>query len=230
MTKLSTLTALAEAPDEADELYIRDESEAASAESKKITLANLRLGVLEIANLTELTAGPASGDEFFISDAGTIKRIDVDNMFMPFRGAKAKKSSTETGDYNPTKVIPFPAEDFDTDAFHDASTNNDRLTIPSTFNGYYVEVSALVEASALSSVSNFSYRLFHKNSSDATQNTYQAGGFGWFGSSSAVRMFISSGPVVVSTGDYFYTDLGVNIDNAINISTNSYIAIKILGT
>ncbi len=78
-TKLSALTELAAAPAEADEIYIRDESEAPSAESKRITLTNLRLGVLEIANLTELAAAADETDEFFISDAGTIKRISVAN-------------------------------------------------------------------------------------------------------------------------------------------------------
>jgi hypothetical protein len=42
-TKLSALTELAAAPASDDELYIRDVSEAAAAESKRITIANLNL-------------------------------------------------------------------------------------------------------------------------------------------------------------------------------------------
>ncbi len=43
-TKLSALTELAATPADTDEVYIRDVSEAASAESKRITIANLLAG------------------------------------------------------------------------------------------------------------------------------------------------------------------------------------------
>tara|TARA_Y100000310_G_scaffold342218_1_gene444381 strand:- start:392 stop:1402 length:1011 start_codon:yes stop_codon:yes gene_type:complete len=45
-TKLSALTALGAGPAGGDQLYLRDVSEAASAESKSITIANLLLGLL----------------------------------------------------------------------------------------------------------------------------------------------------------------------------------------
>lgn len=52
-TKLSALTELAAAPASDDEIYIRDVSEAASAESKRITIANAVSGVaIAIATLT----------------------------------------------------------------------------------------------------------------------------------------------------------------------------------
>ena len=43
-TKLSALPELAETPADTDELYIRDESEPAADESKRITVANLLAG------------------------------------------------------------------------------------------------------------------------------------------------------------------------------------------
>lgn len=52
-TKLSALTALAAQPADNDEVYIRDVSEAAAAESKRITIANLLAGAGGAADFPE---------------------------------------------------------------------------------------------------------------------------------------------------------------------------------
>ena len=61
-SKLSALTELAVTPADADEVYIRDVSEAASAESKRITVANLLAGAVgkSIATGTYVGAGAAT--------------------------------------------------------------------------------------------------------------------------------------------------------------------------
>jgi len=61
-TKLSALTELAETPADADEFYIRDVSEAAADESKRITFNNLIKAVP--AKVMAYSAG-ALGAEFF---------------------------------------------------------------------------------------------------------------------------------------------------------------------
>lgn len=162
-TKLSSLTALAAAPDEIDELYIRDESESASAESKRITLANLRLGVLEIANLSELAVAPDTTDEVFISDAGTIKRLSVANLHTDVVAAGNYTNTTlpaflfhnsvintdVTGDTT-TYTVEFNAEIFDQGSdFNDVT---DTFTAPVT--GLYqfntvVEVSGILNTADL---------------------------------------------------------------------------------
>ena len=57
-TRLSALTELAATPADADEVYIRDVSEATSAESKRITIANLLAG----AGGASVAAGSYSGN------------------------------------------------------------------------------------------------------------------------------------------------------------------------
>jgi hypothetical protein len=60
-----------------------------------------------------------------------------------FVGAGVKKSATQSISNNTFTAITFTSEDFDTDAFHDNSTNNTRLTIPTGKGGYYL-ISGLV--------------------------------------------------------------------------------------
>ena len=75
-TKVSTLTELAAGPAETDEVYIRDVSEAAADESKRITAVEL----LNPENFTELAASPATTDEVFINDGGVGKKITAANL------------------------------------------------------------------------------------------------------------------------------------------------------
>lgn len=67
-TKLSALTELAAVPADTDEFYVRDVSEAASAESKRITWTNLvpdasttQAGKAELATSAELNTGTDTG-------------------------------------------------------------------------------------------------------------------------------------------------------------------------
>jgi hypothetical protein len=55
-----------------------------------------------------------------------------------FVGVLANKTSSQTISNDSETVLTFTAADsFDTDAFHDTSTNTGRLTIPSGKGGYY---------------------------------------------------------------------------------------------
>jgi hypothetical protein len=53
-----------------------------------------------------------------------------------FCGAKARRTTTQT--IASDDVFSYDAEDFDTDAFHDNSTNPSRLTVPAGKGGYYL--------------------------------------------------------------------------------------------
>jgi len=70
-TKLSELTELAAAPAVDDEIYIRDVSEAAISESKRITIANLLDGATKKATLT------TTGDMYYASGASTPARLAI---------------------------------------------------------------------------------------------------------------------------------------------------------
>jgi hypothetical protein len=53
-----------------------------------------------------------------------------------FSGARLTKSSTQSVATGTETAITFDGEDYDTDSYHDNSTNNTRLTAPAT--GYYM--------------------------------------------------------------------------------------------
>ncbi len=90
-----------------------------------------------ISGQTELAVAPASTDELLISDAGTLKRIDVslvggDNTPAFF----AYLSANQTVAHNSTSRINCNTEVVDTDSAYDNSSNY-RFTVPSGEGGKY---------------------------------------------------------------------------------------------
>ena len=95
-----------------------------------------------ISGQTALTSAPDDTDELLISDAGTIKRIDVSlvgGKNTPAFAAKASGVQSSVSDATWTK-ISFQTEVFDTDSAYDNSTNY-RFT-PQTAGKYYVYLNA----------------------------------------------------------------------------------------
>ena len=62
-------------------------------------------------------------------------------------GARATQSTATTCSSGSACAITFDAEAFDSDAFHDTSTNSDRLTAPAGLDGRYVVTSTVYWAS-----------------------------------------------------------------------------------
>lgn len=102
-----------------------------------------------------------------------------------FSGCRAYKSTTQSIGSSPT-VVTFDLENYDTDTYHDNSTNNSRLTVPST--GYY-----RITASA-PTATNTAFRASLRV--DGT-TTIQATGGGNAGASA------DNGPLI--TTDYYLT-------------------------
>ena len=69
-----------------------------------------------------LAAIPATTDEFLISDAGTIKRIDA-QFFQNTPSFQARLSSGQSISDNSSTKVSFDTEDFDTDSAYDHATN-----------------------------------------------------------------------------------------------------------
>uniref|UniRef100_A0A6M3J2I9 Uncharacterized protein n=1 Tax=viral metagenome TaxID=1070528 RepID=A0A6M3J2I9_9ZZZZ len=80
-TKLSALTELAATPADADEVYIRDVSEVASAESKRITIANLKAAMPHDCVFTKQVTSAANAGDVLVATVTTqpclIKRLIV---------------------------------------------------------------------------------------------------------------------------------------------------------
>jgi hypothetical protein len=80
-------------------------------------------------------------------------------------GAFAKKTSTQSLTNETLTAITFTGEEFDTDAFHDNSTNTSRFTIPAGKGGKYLITGTIFFAS-----SNLGQRLLY---------IYKNGSFYW---------------------------------------------------
>jgi hypothetical protein len=157
---------------------------AATADDTASRLAVGANGTVLTADSTEATglkwATPASGTPAFV-------------------GAAAQASSVSLSyTQNTNTLVTFPTENFDTDAFHDTSTNTGRMTIPTGKGGKY-----MFSASGLfiGTVPGYCYIKLYKNGSGNTSIGYGAIIGSIVGNANAPV----SGSVVVSAvaNDYF---------------------------
>jgi hypothetical protein len=76
--------------------------------------------------------------QFYASELGNYLEI-----YLQFVGSSVKRTATQSIANTTYTAIAFTAEDWDTDAIHDNSTNNTRLTVPSGKGGKW-EISGVV--------------------------------------------------------------------------------------
>ena len=105
------------------------------------TITNAKLAQDIISGETELASAPADTDEFLVSDAGTLKRIDYSlikgiSAITPFFGATQSGTVTGIGDGVISKIT-CDTEVFDSNGAYDPSTNY-RFTIPTGEGGTYL--------------------------------------------------------------------------------------------
>jgi hypothetical protein len=112
------------------------------------------------------------------------------SLYRSAGGSQAISNATNTN-------LAFDAELYDTDGFHDTSTNNDRITIPSGKAGKY-----LITAAAgwpANATGERSMRLMKNGSTSDNNNRVWNG----FGSSNGNTVMVISRVVNASVGDYF---------------------------
>jgi hypothetical protein len=104
-----------------------------------------------IANGTSFPGSPTTNDQFIRDDLNTLSRYDGaawqtiggGGGSTTFVGAHVYHNADQTIANSTLTTLAFNNERFDTDAFHDNSTNNSRLTIPTGLGGKYVAGVAL---------------------------------------------------------------------------------------
>lgn len=111
-----------------------------------------------VANVTKIQVPNTS----LTNDSGTIVSLSyaLASGTPTFVGAKGTNTAgTSINTATPT-AVPFATEEFDTSAFHDTSSNNTRLVVPSGKDGYYI-----VQGQATFAVANLAgtYALIRKN-------------------------------------------------------------------
>ena len=120
-----------------------------------------------ISGQTALTTSPADTDELLISDAGTIKRIDVSlvgGKNTPAFCAVKSSQTTGQGDNAWTKIT-YDTEDLDSDG-----TFASNAFTPGVAGEYFIHVNACGGTSNNSSVTNISIGIY-KNGSEDTNFT-----------------------------------------------------------
>lgn len=117
---------------------------------------------------------------------------------------------------NVASIMPFANESFDTDGFHDNSTNNSRITIPSGKGGKY-----LVDASAFfgATGSGYARMLLYKNGS-LIADTVLYGGRIDTGELGQNYVFNGNAIVVASAADYY--EIGYQSDASTGNKTGLY--------
>lgn len=103
----------------------------------------------------------------------------------PFRGFRAVSDGTEAPTITTLTTMAFQNEVFDTESAYDSTTGI--FTVPASLDGTYMEFSAGIRTSATDST-----LYLYQNAVNIAQSHGQA-----------FRAIISSGPVLVSTGDEF---------------------------
>ena len=144
-----------------------------------------------------------------------------------FVGASAYNANFSQAFTSGTAVtIAFPNEDFDTNSFHDNSTNNSRLTVPSGYAGKYL-ISTNIDLNGVSAYYICAIRQFNSSGSSLATNglnrqfAQNAGGNNFAGGTQA---WIAN----ASAGDYFTVTWQLGQDGTLS-SNYARFAITYLG-
>jgi hypothetical protein len=138
-----------------------------------VTAAKLNNDI--ISGQTALTSSPADTDELLISDAGTIKRIDVSLV-----GGKntpafyAELSSGQTTSDSSATKIQFNTEVFDSGSVYDNSTNY-RFT-PGVAGKYFIFSGLSVYGSNAFTIGQSFYYIYKNGSAYASEQHYEIDG------------------------------------------------------
>ena len=140
------------------------------------------------------------------------------------KATRAGVQSIGTGAWT---VITWDAETIDTDAFHDNSTNNSRLTIPTGLGGDYLLVA--IGAFAANATG---FRGLQVNLNTTTANTSVLGYGGHEGFTGLLNMIRIIELVELSAGDWIvcqaYQNSGGNLDfNHASLTVASFSLIKV---
>jgi len=141
-----------------------------------------------------------------------------------FVGCRLSKTSSQSIATSTYTAIAFQAEIFDTDAFHDNTTNNTRITIPAGKGGYYLFIG---KSNIADSATNIRVMRFFKNGATQLQN------IAFTGRVEDTPQFTFSTIANLTAGDYvelsFLQNSGSSLDFGAGGATDSEFSCQFLG-
>jgi len=141
-----------------------------------------------------------------------------------FVGCRLSKTSSQSITTSTYTAITFQAEVFDTDAFHDNTTNNTRITIPTGKGGYYLFIG---KSNIADSATNIRVMRFFKNGATQLQN------IAFTGRVEDTPQFTFSTIANLTAGDYvelsFLQNSGSSLDFNAGGATDSEFSCQFLG-
>lgn len=157
-----------------------------------------------------------------VGSAGKVLKSDGTDIswgYLPFIGCKVYHTSTQT--INPSGVLSFGSEEYDTDSFHDTGSNTSRITIPTGMGGKYL----LAASTGLASNTNGGVIGFRLNGSTMLR------GNDWISGSGGHQCTIV---VALAAADYVEVYLvntagSVNFGHASNPESQSWFSATLLG-
>lgn len=138
--------------------------------------------------------------------AGALKDLGLPTGFIGAKAIYSSGSLAGTGAYH---AVPFNGTDeFDTDGFHDPSTNNSRITIPAGLSGPYLLIGHYYNNAA----NELAYSTFKKNGTAITPGEYSVSGDD--------TILHSTTMLILAAGDY--VEFAVNANSSTSISAASF--------
>lgn len=143
-----------------------------------------------------------------------------------FAGVRAYRSANNAISTSTDTVLPFDSETFDTNAYHDTSTNNSRLTVPTGAGGYYLVTARVTWQNSSSGQRVLKVR---KNGSTVTSAIIE----GNPGTTNMTQQTLTD-VVSLSAADYLEVvvnqNSGGNLDVTTGDTTNTYFEMHLIGT
>ena len=141
---------------------------------------------------------------------------------IPFRGALAKHSTTQVLTAGADITVAFDSEDYDTDDFHDLSTNNSRMTIPA--NVSRVRVIAAIDTSTPGSGDLKVWITKNGSGAGALPGVVMRSTTGISGSG----VIVVSPVLDVVAGDHFELEVNSNVTGSLDGTAGTFLFIQVV--